>query len=170
MREVLERFPGARRALFRQYHIGGCSSCGFRLEETLGALCERQGGLSVAEVLRHLETSQDQDAKLLIAPAELADWRRQASPPRIVDLRSSEEWDAARIEGATRFTQELMQEILGRWPKDGPFVLCDHEGHQALDAAAFFAGHGFTQVRCLRGGIDAWSREVDSTVPRYTHA
>jgi hypothetical protein len=28
MREVLEVFPGAQRALFRRYHIGGCSSCG----------------------------------------------------------------------------------------------------------------------------------------------
>ncbi len=29
MRELLEQFPGAQRALFRKYHIGGCSSCGF---------------------------------------------------------------------------------------------------------------------------------------------
>jgi rhodanese-related sulfurtransferase len=36
-----------------------------------------------------------------------------------------------------------------------------------MDAAAYFAGHGFTNVRALRGGVDAWSREVDPKVPRY---
>src|SRR5262245_42682416 len=35
MSAVLESFPGAQRALFRRYHIGGCSSCGFRPDETL---------------------------------------------------------------------------------------------------------------------------------------
>jgi len=29
MKELLERFPGAQRALFQKYHIGGCASCGF---------------------------------------------------------------------------------------------------------------------------------------------
>ena len=35
MAELLEAYPGAQRALFRNYHIGGCSSCGFRPDETL---------------------------------------------------------------------------------------------------------------------------------------
>jgi len=46
-------------------------------------------------------------------------------------------------------------------------VIIDHEGRQGLDAAAYFTGHGFDRVRCLRGGIDAWSQEIDATVPRY---
>ena len=57
MREVLEAYPGAQRALFRRYHIGGCSSCAFQPEETLAALCQRNGGLKVDEVLAHLQTS-----------------------------------------------------------------------------------------------------------------
>ena len=46
-------------------------------------------------------------------------------------------------------------------------VIIDHQGKQALDAAAYFIGHGLKQVRCLRGGLDAWSREVDPKLPRY---
>jgi rhodanese-related sulfurtransferase len=46
-------------------------------------------------------------------------------------------------------------------------VLYDHRGQQSLDAAAYFMGQGFRNVRCLRGGIDAWSREVDEKIPRY---
>ena len=48
MRDVLEVFPGAQRALFRQYHIGGCSSCGFGPEETLAQVCARNGGLNLS--------------------------------------------------------------------------------------------------------------------------
>ena len=36
-----------------------------------------------------------------------------------------------------------------------------------MDAAAYFQGHGFTNVKSLRGGIDAYSAEVDSSLPRY---
>ncbi|GIT04618.1 MAG: hypothetical protein CM1200mP29_00290 [Verrucomicrobiota bacterium] len=43
MQAVLQVFPGAQRALFRKYHIGGCSSCGFQPEETLARVCERNG-------------------------------------------------------------------------------------------------------------------------------
>src|SRR5947208_13626182 len=73
MREVLEVYPGAQRALFRRYHIGGCSSCAFQPEEKLEQVCERNGGLDVNEVLQHLKTSHDQDGKILINPKELAE-------------------------------------------------------------------------------------------------
>ena len=36
-----------------------------------------------------------------------------------------------------------------------------------MDAAAYFSGHGFSNVMALRGGIDAWSGEVDPNLPRY---
>jgi rhodanese-related sulfurtransferase len=36
-----------------------------------------------------------------------------------------------------------------------------------MDAAAYFQGHGFANVKSLRGGIDAWSAEVDPNLPRY---
>ena len=53
------------------------------------------------------------------------------------------------------------------WPRPEMFVIYDHTGKQALDAAANFLGHGFEKVRCLRGGIDAWAQEVDPKLPRY---
>ena len=63
--------------------------------------------------------------------------------------------------------RDLMQEILGKWNPEEPFVIIDHQGQQAMDAAAYFLGHDFKNVRCLRGGIDAWSLEVDDSVSRY---
>ena len=80
---------------------------------------------------------------------------------------SREEFDAARIEGATHMTRDLMQEVMGQWEPETAIVIVDHQGQQGLDAAAYFLGHGMKNVRCLRGGIDAWSLEVDDSVPRY---
>lgn len=167
MREVLEVYPGAQRALFRRYHIGGCSSCGFQPGETLEQLCRRNNNLKVDEVLDHIRASHAADEKLQIPAVELRDVLRGDKQVKLLDIRTREEWEAAKIEGAQLFTQEVMQEALSRWPRDAALVICDHTGARSLDAAAYFLGHGFQNVRCLRGGIDAWSREVDAKVPRY---
>ena len=167
MREVLEVFPGAQRALFRRYHIGGCSSCAFQPEETLAQVCERNGGLKVEEVLTQIQSSHEQDAKLLIDPKELSEWRRREPTLRIVDVRSREEFEAVHIEGAVLLSQPVMREIMAEGTNSRALILIDHQGKQALDAAAYFMGHGLQNVRCLRGGIDAWAQEVDPKMRRY---
>ena len=167
MREVLEAYPGAQRALFRRYHIGGCSSCAFQPDETLEQLCARNGGLDVNEVLAHLQSSHEQDTQLLIEPKELAELRGREPSLRIVDVRSREEFEAVHIDGSVLLSQPVMREIMAEGTNTRPLVLVDHQGKQALDAAAYFLGHGLQNVRCLRGGLDAWSREVDAAVRRY---
>lgn len=167
MREVLAEYPGAQRALFRKYHIGGCSSCGFQPEERLADLCARNGNLNPDEVMAHIRTSHEADLKIEITPKELADWMQRDDSPKVVDIRTREEHEAAKIAGSVLFSQELMQEMLGRWKREEPVVILDHQGKKSMDAAAYFLGHGFQNVRALRGGIDAWSLEVDEKVARY---
>jgi rhodanese-related sulfurtransferase len=167
MQRVLEEFPGAQRALFRKYHIGGCSSCGFQPNETLADLCQRNNNLNVDEVIAHIKESHELDQKMQIAPRELAAELKANGGLKLVDIRTREEHEAVRIDGSILFTQELMQEMLGRWTRTAPLVIYDHLGKKSMDAAAYFAGHGFENVRALKGGIDAWSREVDPKAPRY---
>jgi rhodanese-related sulfurtransferase len=168
MSQVLETYPGAQRALFRRYHIGGCSSCAFRPDETLAQVCERNSGLNVDEVLDHIKSSHEEDAKIFIAPKELADWRKQDGSVRLVDVRSREEFEAVNIEGSVLLSQDVMRQVMADGSNTRPLVIIDHQGKQGLDAAAYFMGHGLQNVRCLRGGIDAWSKEVDSKVRRYS--
>jgi rhodanese-related sulfurtransferase len=167
MREVLEAYPGAQRALFRRYHIGGCASCGFQPTETLEQVCQRNGTLDVDEVLQHIRASHEQDEKILIGPKDLASWLKREQSIRLLDVRSREEFEAVHLEGAVLMSQPVMQEIMGEGTNSRPLVIIDHQGGQGLDAAAYFLGHGLTHVRCLRGGIDAWSQEVDPQLPRY---
>ena len=167
MRAVLETYPGAQRALFRRYHIGGCASCGFQPTETLEQVCQRNGITNVDEVLEHIRTSHQQDAKVLIEPKDLAERLKQDKSIRLLDVRSREEFETVHLEGSVLLSQPVMQEVLAEGTRAGPLVIIDHQGKQSLDAAAYFIGHGLTNVRCLRSGIEAWSQEVDTTMRRY---
>ena len=167
MRELLEQFPGAQRALFRKYHIGGCSSCGFSPDETLAQVCARNDNVNVDEAIQHIIESEAADRAMQIEPRELADRLERGEEVRIIDVRTREEFDAVKLPNAQLFTQELMQEILGNGSRANLFVVYDHTGARSMDAAAYFQGHGFENVKSLRGGIDAWSAEVDPKLPRY---
>jgi rhodanese-related sulfurtransferase len=167
MQDLLAQFPGAQRALFRKYHIGGCSSCGFRPDETLAGVCARNDNINVDEAIDYIMASDAADRALQIEPRELSRMLEEGEPLRLLDVRTREEFEAVRIPQATLFTQELMQEILAKWPREELLVIYDHEGARGMDAAAFFQGHDFTNVKSLRGGVDAWSAEVDPKLPRY---
>jgi rhodanese-related sulfurtransferase len=167
MKELLVQFPGAQRALFRKYHIGGCASCGFSQEETLAGVCARNENLNVAEVIEHITASHEADRAMQIAPQELSERIAGREPVYLLDVRTREEFEAVKLPGAHLFTQERMQEILGNASRTNLFVVYDHTGARSLDAAAYFQGHGFENVKSLRGGIDAWSAEVDPKLPRY---
>ncbi len=167
MGELLRHYPGAQRALFARYHIGGCQSCGFSPEETLAQVCERNEDLPVGEVAKHIQESHDSDQKISIEPKELGDLLKSACQPRLIDIRTREEYEAVNIPGARLYSQELLQEVFGTWDKELTIVLYDHTGGRSMDATAYFIGHGFGNARALRGGIDAYSQEVDSSLPRY---
>ena len=167
METLLQRYPGAQRALFRKYHIGGCASCGFRPDETLAGVCARNENLDVEEAIDHILASDLADRAMQIEPRELAELLAAQGSVQLLDVRTREEFDTVPLPGAHFFTQEFMQEILGHWSKEQLLVIYDHAGARTMDAAAYFQGHGFQKVKSLRGGIDAWSAEVDATVPRY---
>src|SRR5438445_332016 len=146
MREVLETFPGAQRALFRRYHIGGCSSCGFSPDETLAEVCGRNGNLDVDEVLAHIQSSHEQDAKVLIAPKDLSELINKNKSVKLIDVRSREEFEAVHIEGSTLLSQPVMQQLMASGSNSEPIVVIDYNGKNGLDAAAYFMGHGLQNV------------------------
>jgi rhodanese-related sulfurtransferase len=165
MEGLLKEYPGAQRALFRRYHIGGCASCGFRPDETVAEVCARNDNLDPAEVLETVRIAHEQDEAMQIAPTDL-----KALLPEVdvLDIRTKEEFDAVHIPHSRHFDQTLMQEIMGTWDKDRHLIIVDHTGARSLDAAAYFAGHGFMNIKCLKGGIDGYSQQADPSLPRYT--
>ena len=95
--------------------------------------------------------------------------RRLDSGERIalVDVRTPVEDRIGRIDGATLIpVQELMARLGELDPRVETVVYC-HHGPRSLQAVTYLRSQGFASVYNLRGGIDAWSLEIDPSVPRY---
>ena len=87
--------------------------------------------------------------------------------PLLLDVREVSERQVCRIgEGLHIPTGEvpLKWESL---PRDGRIIIYCHHGMRSLRVARFLQAQGFRNVQSLRGGIDAWSLEIDPSVPRY---
>ena len=165
MGAILDALPGAKRALFARYHLGGCQSCAFSNEETLAQLSQRSE-LDAQEVVAHLLDSHRHDLEMLITPAEAKRELDSGSPPRFIDIRTREEFEAVTVPGTEFFTQELQQALFASDPSTRIFLI-DHSGRNVLDLVAWFRGHGLKETFGITGGIDAWSQQVDPTLPRY---
>jgi len=87
-------------------------------------------------------------------------------PLRLLDVRTERERAVARISPDQTF-EEVARGELESWPKDTMLVLYCHSGIRSQAAAEQLLSAGFRNVWNLSGGIDAWSRLVDPSVPRY---
>jgi rhodanese-related sulfurtransferase len=165
MQQVTTVFPSAQRALFQRYHVGGCSSCGFQPADLLATVAMNHG-LDVNEVVEHIKRSQEMEKDLEITPRDTAELLK-GGKIKLVDVRTPEEFAIASVPGSVLVDQSLAQEIMQTWPKDTAIVTMCHHGMRSLDAAAYLRGHGFTNAKSMSGGIDAWSLQIDSSIPRY---
>jgi rhodanese-related sulfurtransferase len=166
MQEVLENYPSAQRALFQRYHIGGCHSCGYEMTDVLGEVVAKHDITDINEVLNFIEEAEALDRKIQISPKEVAEALKGKDVVKLLDVRLKPEWDLAHIEGASLVSEDLAREIM-TWPRETAMVFYCHTGKRSMDAASYFAGHGFKNVKSMTGGIDAWSQVVDTNVPRY---
>ncbi len=87
----------------------------------------------------------------------------------LVDCREPDEHAVAKIAGAKLLP---MSEIADRLRELEPYrelliVVHCHHGGRSLRVVRWLREQGYSQVQNLSGGIDAWSQQIDSTVPRY---
>jgi rhodanese-related sulfurtransferase len=99
-----------------------------------------------------------------ITPAELA---ASADKVQLIDVREPFEFELARIGGATLIPLGSLQHSVDLISPDLPVVVHCHHDSRSRVAARMLQQLGVTEVRWLEGGIDAWSREIDPTVPTY---
>lgn len=164
--EALSQIASGRRALFAQFHLGGCASCGFSPQETIAALCARNGEIDPQTMIDCLLNAQITEAAYLISPQEAQAALSSATPPLLIDCRTREEHDAVRLPQSLFLDETLQQSLFAASPPPA-VILYDHRGQHALDTCAWFVGHGLAATQVLRGGIDAWSREIAPSLPRY---
>jgi monothiol glutaredoxin len=101
-----------------------------------------------------------------ISVHELKD-RLAAGDVVLVDVRPAHGRAAAAPLAGARILDDEGYEALASLPKDTALAFICHHGISSRAAAERFAAHGFTNLLNVEGGMDAWAREVDPTVPRY---
>ena len=104
-----------------------------------------------------------------ISPPELAAWLADASreKPLLLDVREPWEYERARIAGAELVPMSQVPGRLAELDQDQDIVAICHHGGRSLQVAVFLEKNGYSKVHNLVGGVDAWSRTVDPTVPLY---
>ena len=102
-----------------------------------------------------------------LTPRELAERLTGDNPPLLVDVREEREFQFARIDGAELRPMSQLHLWMETLDKDREIAIYCHSGSRSLSVAHYLSVHGFKNLINLRGGIDAWSREVDPSIPRY---
>lgn len=166
MKSLLDRYPGARRALFSAFHIGGCQSCAYELDDSLEKVCQSHE-IEIETALKCLTESQEHDRAMLVSPQELDRLLKSEEAFTLLDTRTREEFEAITLPGAQLMTQELQTALFSHKDQNQKVILLDHQGRSVLDHCAWFRGHGLVQTFGVDGGLDRYSQEIDSSIPRY---
>ena len=132
-----------------------CVVCGDR--PTVTKLIDYEGFCGMTKVQTETE----------ISAMQLATRVRSGEPLMLLDVREPFEWDIVRLEGATLIPLRSLSQRLGELDQATPTVVYCHVGARSATAAQFLRESGFQNVVNLRGGIDAWAREIDPSLPRY---
>jgi rhodanese-related sulfurtransferase len=87
----------------------------------------------------------------------------------LLDCREESEHATARIAGSTLLPMNQIPQRLGELEphRERAIVVHCHHGGRSMRVTQWLRQQGFTNVRKLTGGIDAWSLAIDPSVPRY---
>ena len=102
-----------------------------------------------------------------ISPKELKTSLDKGDKLVLVDVREEWEYSLAKLNGSILIPLGTLPQSLGRLNRDSEIIAICHHGMRSADATNFLLQQGFQNVKNLVGGIDAWSTQVDGTVPRY---
>jgi rhodanese-related sulfurtransferase len=85
----------------------------------------------------------------------------------LLDVREGFERDRAAIDGAVWIPMREIPSRVAELPPDREIIVFCHHGGRSAQVAMYLLRGGRPNILNLSGGIDAWSREVDPTIPRY---
>jgi adenylyltransferase/sulfurtransferase len=102
-----------------------------------------------------------------ISAPEVKRWQEEGRDFDLIDVRSPQEYAIARIEGARLVPLQELPAELERLDPHARYVVHCHSGARSARAVEFMRQRGFAATQNLAGGINAWSLQVDPSVPRY---
>lgn len=102
-----------------------------------------------------------------ITPLELKQRLDKGDTVVLIDVREPWEYSLAKIDGAVLIPLGTLPQSVDKLDRNAEIVAHCHHGMRSADAVNLLFQQGFKNVKNLVGGIDAWSVQVDPTVPRY---
>ncbi|HSE57871.1 MAG TPA: rhodanese-like domain-containing protein [Nitrospiraceae bacterium] len=102
-----------------------------------------------------------------ITPRELKEQLDKGNKPVLLDVREPWEYSLAKLEGSILIPLGTLPHSLDQLDRNAEIIAYCHHGMRSADATSFLLQQGFVNVKNLIGGIDAWSVQVDASVPRY---
>jgi adenylyltransferase/sulfurtransferase len=107
----------------------------------------------------------ERDAEISVQ--ELARSLAGGAPPLVLDVREPHEWEIAALEGATLIPLATLPARLAELDPGRPIVTVCHKGTRSMRALELLRAAGYSDVRSLKGGVDAWAREMAPDMQRY---
>jgi rhodanese-related sulfurtransferase len=102
-----------------------------------------------------------------IGVADLRKLKEQGAPLAILDVREPWEREICHIEGSIDVPLQTVPDRVDELPRDRPLAVLCHHGGRSAHATAWLRQNGFDNATNVRGGIDAWAREVDPSMQVY---
>ena len=84
----------------------------------------------------------------------------------LLDVREPHEYEISRIEGSVLIPKDLLPEKLSELEDDKTYVVHCKSGVRSLESTQLLRGAGF-KAKSMRGGINAWARQIDPSIPVY---
>jgi rhodanese-related sulfurtransferase len=102
-----------------------------------------------------------------MSPHELKRKMDAREPFELIDVREAFEYEIARIGGAKLIPLGEIAERVNELQRERPIVVHCHSGRRSAEAVRLLQKRGFANIFNLEGGIDAWSDQIDPSVPKY---
>lgn len=134
----------------------GCPACG--THPTVRELVDYEAFCGVGQ-----SPAQDKE----VTARELARLLQDGAGPQVLDVREPHEWDIASMAGAILIPLGTLPGRLAELDPSRPIVTVCHMGVRSMRALELLQAAGFSAVRSLKGGVDAWAREVEPEMTRY---
>jgi sulfur-carrier protein adenylyltransferase/sulfurtransferase len=111
--------------------------------------------------------ARDEEAVPAISARELKQKMDGRERFQLIDVREPFECEIARIDGAKLIPLGEIAERVDELERELPIVVHCHSGRRSAAVVRLLLQRGFANVHNLEGGIDAWSDQIDPSVPKY---
>ena len=102
-----------------------------------------------------------------MTPGEFTERLKSGESWTLLDVREPWELQIARVTTSVNIPMAELPARFGELDQHGLWAVICHSGIRSAKVTAWLSQQGFATVANIDGGIDAWSEQVDATIPRY---